>query len=98
MGVTARAVLLWVARGVRGDIALGALAAPTHEACAAAVPILIGVVIDRGVATGDEGATALWIGVLIGVFVVLAAAGYGAGCFYERASLTGDHHIRVRIA
>ena len=98
MGLTARDVLLWVARGVRGDLALGAVCASTHQASEAAVPILIGVIIDRGVATGDAGATALWIGVLVGVFVVLAAAGYGAGVFYERASLRGEHDIRSRVA
>ena len=98
MGLTARDVLLWVARGVRGDLALGALLASTHQACEAVVPVLIGVVIDRGVATGDAGATALWIAVLAGVFVILATAGYGSGYFYERASMRGDHHVRVRIA
>ena len=77
MGLTARDVLLWAARRVRGDLALGALSSSTHQACEAAVPVLIGVIIDRGVATGDVDATAGCIAVLVGVFVVLATAVLG---------------------
>ncbi len=98
MDLSARDVLLWVARQVRGDLASAAILLSTHQACEAAVPVLIGVIIDRGVATGDVGAMVLWAGVLAVLFVVLATAGCVGGIAYERAAIRGEHHIRLRIA
>jgi putative ABC transport system ATP-binding protein len=43
-----------------------------HQVCEALVPVVIGVIIDRAVATGDVGALILWVAVLAGLFVVLS--------------------------
>ncbi|WP_431031258.1 ABC transporter transmembrane domain-containing protein [Plantibacter sp. RU18] len=53
-----------------------ALAAATallmlHSLTEAAIPVLIGVTIDRAVLPADPAALALWLGVLVGVFLVL---------------------------
>jgi len=98
MDLTARDVLLWAARQVRWDLALGALMLSAHQACEAAVPVLIGVVVDEAITTGDVRAMVLWGLVLAGLFVVLASAGCIGGIAYERAVVRADHHIRVRIA
>lgn len=39
-----------------------------------AVPVVMGVAIDRGLATGDAGQLGLWLGVLIALYVALTAA------------------------
>jgi putative ABC transport system ATP-binding protein len=96
--VTARDLLTATVRGVRGDIALCAALASAHQAAEAAVPVLIGVIIDRGVATGDGDAMLLWIAVLAVLFVALSAAGCYGGYVYERALVRADHGVRVRIA
>ncbi|MGE0300604.1 ABC transporter ATP-binding protein [Pseudonocardia sp.] len=43
-----------------------------HQICEALVPVVIGVIIDRAVATGDVRELALWIGVLAVLFLVLS--------------------------
>jgi putative ABC transport system ATP-binding protein len=43
-----------------------------HQICEALVPVVIGVIIDRAVATGDVAALVLWIAVLAVLFVVLS--------------------------
>jgi putative ABC transport system ATP-binding protein len=43
-----------------------------HQICEALVPVVIGVIIDRAVATGDVGALILWVAVLAVLFVVLS--------------------------
>ena len=65
-----------------------------HQACEAAVPILIGVLIDRAVMPQDAGALVLWLAVLAAVFVVLSLS-------YQRASRGmiavyghGEHDLR----
>jgi hypothetical protein len=55
-------------RSVTVASALGA----AHQTGEAAVPLLIGVVIDEAVRTGASGRLALWIGVLAAVFVALS--------------------------
>ncbi|MGP5252915.1 MULTISPECIES: ABC transporter transmembrane domain-containing protein [Brachybacterium] len=69
-----------------------------HQACEAAVPILIGVVIDRAVMPRDGAALVLWLGLLAAVFVVLSLS-------YQRASRGmvavyghGEHDLRQLTA
>ncbi|WP_169792561.1 ABC transporter transmembrane domain-containing protein [Actinoplanes rectilineatus] len=40
----------------------------------AAVPVVMGLAIDRALATGDTGQLALWLGVLVAVYVALTSA------------------------
>src|SRR5688572_17755700 len=69
-----------------------------HQAGEALVPVMIGVIIDRAVATGDGSALITWLAVLAGVFAFLSF-GYrlGARCA-ERASEGVAHDLRIRIA
>ena len=49
-----------------------------HQLSEAAVPVVVGVALDRAVGTGDGSALLLWLGVVAGVFVVLAGCGASA--------------------
>ncbi|MDN5894042.1 MAG: ABC transporter ATP-binding protein/permease [Nocardioides sp.] len=87
-----RIALLRSRRGWR--LAASTLGLVLHQAGEAAVPILIGVVIDQAVVRRDAGALALWLGVLGVVFVVLSVS-------YQRATLGmvrtyghGEHDLR----
>jgi putative ABC transport system ATP-binding protein len=64
----------------------------------AMVPVLIGVTIDRGVATGDAGAFATWAGALVGLFVVLSYSYRFGARIGMRAVETEVHELRVEIA
>ncbi len=62
-------------RGVLGA-AIGVLAG--WQAAEAMVPVLVGVIIDRAIATGDTGALVRWVAALALLFVVLSS-GYRFG-------------------
>lgn len=69
-----------------------------HQGCEAAVPILIGVIIDRAIAPNDLGGLFIWLGVLGAVFLVLSLS-------YQRSSLAmvsvygyGEHDLRLLAA
>ncbi|ACU38889.1 ABC transporter transmembrane domain-containing protein [Actinosynnema mirum] len=73
---------------------LGAL----HQACEAAVPLLIGVIVDEAVATGDGTRLGLWIGLLGAVFLVLSNAFRFSLRAGELAAHRAEHDLRVRLA
>lgn len=64
----------------------------------AMVPVLIGVTIDRGVATGDVGAFVVWAAALVGLFVVLSYSYRFGARVGMRAIETEVHQLRVEIA
>lgn len=79
-------------------LALATLGLMLHQAGEAAVPILIGVVIDRAIAPGNLSALLLWLGVLGAVFLVLSVS-------YQRSVLAmvsvfgyGEHDLRLLAA
>lgn len=45
-----------------------------HALAEAAIPVIIGATIDRAVLPADPGALALWLGILIGTFLVLTVS------------------------
>lgn len=66
--------------------------------CEALVPVLIGVIIDRAVATGDLTELARWGGLLVGLFVVLSysyrfGARLGVGAVQREM-----HELRVEVS
>ena len=65
-----------------------------HQASEAAVPILIGVVIDRAVLPRDPGALALWLGVLGAVFLILSFSYQWASLAMVRIYGHGEHDLR----
>ncbi len=66
-----RVLIAGIARNRRW-LTAGSAMYGAHQICEALVPVVIGVIIDRAVATGDVGALVLWIGVLAVLFVVLS--------------------------
>ena len=68
-----------------------------HQVCEALVPILIGVIVDRAVATGDAGALALWVGVLAGVFILLTTAYRNGARLLMKAIAEEGHTLRVEV-
>lgn len=69
-----------------------------HQLCEAAVPVLIGIIVDRAVATGSVSALIRWIAVLAGLFVVLSLVWrFGARALMfaiEREA----HRLRVELS
>lgn len=97
--VTAAAIIkLAVVRGGRGwKLVWATCGLMLHQACEVAVPILIGVIVDQAVLTGDARALSMWLSVLGAVFVVLSLS-------YQRASLAmvrvygnGEHELRQLV-
>ncbi|MEU4761736.1 ABC transporter ATP-binding protein [Actinosynnema sp. NPDC023794] len=81
-------------RSVTVASALGA----AHQTGEAAVPLLIGVVIDEAVRTGASGRLALWIGVLAAVFVALSLSFRFSLRSGEKASHQAAHEVRSTLA
>ncbi|MEU8132861.1 ABC transporter ATP-binding protein [Streptodolium elevatio] len=95
--LTGRTVLRQTVRGQSRRVALASVLGAGHQAGEAAVPVLIGVVIDRAVAHDDAGAFAVWIAVLAVVYLVLSFGfrfGARAG---EQAAEIAAHDLRLRI-
>lgn len=87
-------------RAVRGQwrlVTVSSVLSAGHQGTEALVPLLIGVVIDEAVATGDTGALLRWIAVLGGVFLGISMSfrfGARAG---ERASYQAAHALRLEL-
>ncbi|WP_146079061.1 ABC transporter ATP-binding protein [Pseudoclavibacter sp. RFBA6] len=60
------------ASGRSWRLTLATLGYVVHEAAEALVPVLVGVIIDRAIATDDAAQLALWLGVLLANFLVLS--------------------------
>jgi putative ABC transport system ATP-binding protein len=86
-----------VMRPRRADIVVGALLAVAHQVCEALVAIVIGIVVDRAISTGQLSQLLLWIGVLVAVFAVLASSALVGYYRLRRAGETIAHDLRVRI-
>jgi putative ABC transport system ATP-binding protein len=79
-------------------LTVGSLLIGAHQACEALVPILIGVIIDRAVATGDPLRLALWIGVLAVLFLLLNVV-YRTGARQLVDAIADEaHRLRVELA
>ncbi|MFC8297806.1 ABC transporter ATP-binding protein [Micromonospora orduensis] len=97
-GVSGAVVLRRALRRQRGRVVLGIALLCIHQAAEALIPVAIGVVIDRAVATGDVRALALSLGGLAALFTVLAFA-YRTGARMAYAAVEHEAHaIRVEIA
>jgi ABC-type multidrug transport system fused ATPase/permease subunit len=82
-------------RGGRGRLlAVCTAGLMLHQACEAAVPVLIGVVVDRAGLPRDGGALVLWLGVLAGVFVVLSLSYQWSARGMVRVYGHGEHELR----
>ncbi|MBP2325166.1 putative ABC transport system ATP-binding protein [Kibdelosporangium banguiense] len=94
----ARGLLTGALKRHWGRVLFGVLLLSAHQAAEAAVPVAIGLVIDRAVATGDWVALGWSVVGLAALFGVLASAWrFGSRqsvLAYERET----HHLRVEVA
>ncbi|WP_412544033.1 ABC transporter ATP-binding protein [Longispora sp. K20-0274] len=87
-------------RSIRGQarhIATGAALAAAHQAGEALVPVLIGIVIDRAVATGAGWPLLGWLAVLAVVFAGLSTSFRLSARSAERANVQAAHDLRVAV-
>ncbi|WP_436532536.1 ABC transporter transmembrane domain-containing protein [Actinoplanes sp. HUAS TT8] len=91
-----RGLLTDVLAARRATIVAGTLLASSWQAGEAAVPFLIGVIIDRAVA-GGVGDLALWLGALGAVYVVLSYSFRYADRLGERVAEQTAHELRLRV-
>lgn len=68
------------------------------QLCEALVPVLIGVTIDRGVATGEAGTFAFWAGAVVLLFLVLSYSWRFGARVGLRAIETETHELRMEVA
>nr|MDT0660421.1 ABC transporter ATP-binding protein [Micromonospora sp. DSM 115978] len=98
VALTAGRVLGAAIRRHRGRLAIGVLLLCLHQAAEAMVPVAIGVIIDRAVATGDWPALLLSVLGLAILFTVLALA-YRFGSRQAVIAIERETHLlRVRVA
>ncbi|MGC4789582.1 ABC transporter transmembrane domain-containing protein [Micromonospora sp. DT178] len=96
--ISGQAVLRRALRRQRGRVVAGIVLLCTHQAAEALVPVAIGLIIDRAVATGDVRALLLSLVGLAALFTVLAFA-YRAGARQAYAAVEQEAHlVRVEIA
>ncbi|GHJ44013.1 ABC transporter permease [Catellatospora sp. TT07R-123] len=82
----------------RRRLSAGSALIGAHQVCESLVPILIGVIVDRAVATGDGYALARWIAVLGLLFTVLTMAYRFGARQLMRAIADEAHLLRLDIA
>lgn len=76
----------------------GTLLLMTHQVAEALVPVVVGVVIDRAVATGETDALLWSLALLALLFVVLSNAFRIGYAIISRAGFAAEHELRVRLA
>ncbi|WP_410603755.1 ABC transporter ATP-binding protein [Amycolatopsis sp. lyj-90] len=90
--------VLHVIGSVRRSTVPAMLLAIVWQVGESAVPVVMGVAIDRALATGDAGQLGLWLGVLIGLYVVLtAAAGLSLRLTVSSVQLV-QHRLRATLS
>ncbi|GAA2610843.1 ABC transporter ATP-binding protein [Actinomadura fulvescens] len=77
--------------------ARGSSLAAGHQVCEALVPVMVGVVIDKAVATEDGGALLRWVAALAVVFAVLSFSYRFSFRAAERASEQAAHGLRLEL-
>ncbi|QJY47285.1 ABC transporter transmembrane domain-containing protein [Pseudonocardia broussonetiae] len=90
-------VLRSAAGGQRRHLAVSSLLVAGHQLSEAAVPVVVGAVIDLAVSTGDAGALLLWSAVVAGVFVVLATSAYYGYWLEVLAGKRAAHAVRMDV-
>ncbi|MEE2061067.1 ABC transporter ATP-binding protein [Rhodococcus artemisiae] len=76
------------------QLGLATIGFVVHQACEAAVPILIGVIVDMAIVRSDGASLVLWLGVLGAVFVVLSSSYQRAALGMVRVYGHGEHDLR----
>ncbi|WP_432482465.1 ABC transporter transmembrane domain-containing protein [Kineococcus esterisolvens] len=92
-----RRLLADVLRRRRRPALVGCASSTVHQTCEALVPVAIGLVVDRAVATGDTSAIAWSVAGVLALFAVLTCAGAFAFWTIDGAQLREAHHLRVAV-
>ncbi|MBW0114798.1 ABC transporter transmembrane domain-containing protein [Pseudonocardia abyssalis] len=98
MTSTGTAVLRTTLGRQRRHLAAASALHTGHQGGEALVPVLVGVVIDRGVATGDVGGLLLWLGVLAATFVTLSLSWRFGARQSLLAAVGAERELRMRLA
>ncbi|MGB3485050.1 MAG: ABC transporter ATP-binding protein [Mycobacterium sp.] len=69
-----------------------------HQLCEVAVPVLIGIIVDRAVSTGSVSAIVTWIGVLAALFVVLTVVYRFGARLLMYAIARESHLLRIELS
>lgn len=92
----ARILLRTLTRNAR-RLSAGTALISMHQVCEALTPILIGVIVDRAVATGSVAALGWWIAALAGLFVVLTVV-YRFGARQLMLAIAEEaHRLRMEV-
>ncbi|NNN37007.1 ABC transporter ATP-binding protein [Streptomyces sp. S3(2020)] len=95
---TAGQFLLRVILSVRRVSVPAALAATVWQVGEAAVPVVMGLAIDRALATGNAGQLVLWLGVLVATYVGLTVAAKFATQLTAYAVQLLQHRLRSTLS
>ena len=96
--ITGSSVLRGAVTSERRRVGLAGLLMCGHQAGEALVPVLVGVVIDAAVTTGDVGALVFWIAVL-GLDFLFLSLSYRYGARVAKAAEQRmDQRLRLRVA
>ncbi|MDG4666642.1 ABC transporter ATP-binding protein [Mycobacterium sp. 236(2023)] len=80
------------------QLSSGSALIAVHQLCEVSVPVLIGIIVDRAVATGSVPAILTWIAVLAALFVVLTVV-YRFGARLLMAAIAQEGHLlRVELS
>ncbi|PBC46413.1 ABC transporter [Rhodococcus sp. ACS1] len=82
----------------RGRLGIGTVLVCLHQVAETLVPISIGVIVDRAVATGDVFALTVWLCALALLFLVLTAAWRYGARFIVVAMQNEAHQLRMEVA
>ncbi|MEV6172497.1 ABC transporter ATP-binding protein [Streptomyces sp. NPDC051954] len=97
-GTTAGRFLLRVILSVRRVSVPAALAAIVWQVGEAAVPVVMGLAIDRALATGNAGQLVLWLGALVALYIVLTVAAKFAVQLTAYAIQLVQHRLRSTLS
>ncbi|MER7971918.1 ABC transporter transmembrane domain-containing protein, partial [Streptomyces sp. NPDC096080] len=92
-----RALLWWVLRARRRDLALAALFFSTHQLGEALVPVVVGAAVGDAVQDGTPGELAGWLGLLAADFLLLSLSYRFGARAAQRAAQHAEHLARGRL-
>lgn len=98
VGDTPGRFLLRVIFSVKRVAVPGMLLAVVWQVGEAAVPVVMGVAIDRALATGNPGQLALWLGVLVALYAALTMAAKSANRLTSYAVQLVQHRLRSTLS
>ncbi|MEV0947657.1 ABC transporter ATP-binding protein [Rhodococcus sp. NPDC049939] len=82
----------------RGRLGIGTVLVCAHQVAETLVPVLIGVIVDRAVATGDVFALTVWLCALALLFLVLTVSWRFGARFVVVAMQNEAHQLRMEVA